>query len=72
MKMHVLSPSSPLLNREQAAKYLGIKPQTLAAWATTGRYQLPMVKVGRSVRYLQSELDRFIADRSVCHSGEAI
>ena len=69
--MSVLSTSSPLLNREQAAAYLGIKPQTLAAWATTGRYQLPMVKVGRSVRYKRKALDQFIEDRSVSHSGEA-
>ena len=70
--MHVLTKSSPLLNREQAAKYLSIKPQTLAAWATTGRYSLPMVKVGRSVRYKREALDQFIEERSVCHSGEAV
>ena len=70
--MSILSPGSPLLTREQAAEYLGIQKQTLAAWATTGRYDLKFVKVGRSVRYLQSELDRFIEDRSVCHSGEAV
>ena len=70
--MAILSVSSPLFTREQAAEYLGIRPQTLAAWATTGRYDLKFVKVGRSVRYRQEELDRFIADRSVCHSGEVV
>ncbi|MFO0868447.1 MAG: hypothetical protein U0935_05820 [Pirellulales bacterium] len=34
-----------LLTREQAAEYLGIKPQALAVWATTRRYDLPFIKV---------------------------
>ncbi|MFZ1935329.1 MAG: helix-turn-helix domain-containing protein [Thermoguttaceae bacterium] len=54
-----------LLTREQAAEYLGIAPQTLAVWATNGRYSLPMVKVGRCARYKRSDLDRFIERRTV-------
>ena len=53
------------LTRDEAAEYLSIKPQTLAAWATTKRYDLPYVKVGRCVRYLRSDLDRFIESRTV-------
>ena len=60
-----------LLTREQAAEYLGIKPQTLAVWATSRRYPLAYVRVGRSVRYLRSELDRFIASRTVGDSAAA-
>ena len=55
----------PLRNREFAADYMGVKPQTLAAWKSTGRYSLPVVKVGRSVRYRQEDLDAFIASRTV-------
>ena len=57
--------ATPLRNREFAADYLGVKEQTLAAWKSTGRYSLPVVKVGRSVRYRQEDLDAFIASRTV-------
>ena len=57
--------SSPLLTREQTAEMLGIAPQTLAVWAVSGRYNLPMVKVGRSVRYRLSDIEKFIERRTV-------
>lgn len=61
-----------LLTRQQAAEYLSIKPETLSVWASTQRYQLPFVKVGRSVRYRRVDLDRFIAQRTVTiQEGEA-
>jgi excisionase family DNA binding protein len=64
--MHV---TSPLLTREQAAEYLNNKPQTLAVWHSTGRYALPVVKVGRSVRYRLSDLEAFVASRTVSHAS---
>lgn len=51
---------SPLLTRAEAAEYLGVKVQTLALWAGTGRYSLPFVKVGRLSKYRQSDLDEFL------------
>ncbi len=60
-----------LLTREQAAAYLNVRPQTLAVWATNKRYPLAYVRVGRSVRYLRSELDQFIAARTVGDSSTA-
>ena len=59
-----------LMTREEAGDYLGIKPQTLATWAMTGRYGLPLVKIGRSVRYRREALDQFILARSVCRSAD--
>lgn len=59
-----------LLSRNEAAEYLGVKPQTLSVWATTGRYNLPYIKVGRSVRYRQSDLDEFLLARTVTNTGE--
>lgn len=53
---------APLLNRIEAAQYLGLKPQTLAVWASTKRYDLPYVKVGRLVKYRKEALDEFILD----------
>ena len=53
-----------LLTRRQAAEYLNLKPQTLAVWASTGRHQLPLVKIGRVVRYRRQDLDRFLEQRA--------
>lgn len=58
-----------LLTRDQAADYLGIRPCTLASWACTRRYDLPFVKVGRSVRYRRSDLDAFLRQRTVHRYG---
>lgn len=55
----------PLIGRPEAAKYLGIAAGTLAVWACTNRYPLPFVKVGRSVKYRITDLDIFIASRTV-------
>ena len=52
-----------LLTREQAAEFLSIRPQTLAVWSVTGRYSLPVVKVGRSVRYRLEDLTAFLESR---------
>lgn len=54
------SPSAPLLTREQAAARLGLAPQTLAGWATKGTVALPLVKLGRSVRYRAADVDALI------------
>lgn len=54
-----------LLSRKEAAEYLGLRPQTLATWHVTGRYHLPVVKVGRSVRYRLSDLERWLDARTI-------
>ena len=59
-----------LLNRKEAAAYLGVRPETLAVWHCTGRYKLPVVKVGRSVRYRMADLESWIAERTVGGCGE--
>ena len=42
------------LNREEAAELIGVRPQTLANWATTQKH-LPLIKVGgRHVRYARA------------------
>jgi len=57
--------NSELLTREDAAAYLGVRPQTLACWASTRRYGLRYIKVGRCVRYRKADLDRFLEARTV-------
>jgi len=58
-----------LLTREQAAEYLGVKEATLACWASTGRYGLRVVRVGRLCRYRKSDLDEWLESRT--QNGEA-
>ena len=58
-------PPSQLLTRDQAAEYLGVKPQTLATWLCRRRCGLPVVRVGRLVRYRLSDLEAFLDSRTV-------
>lgn len=60
-----------MLNEVETAEFLGMAKQTLAVWRCTGRYGLPFVKVGRSVRYRLSDLEKFLASRTVTNTGEA-
>jgi excisionase family DNA binding protein len=60
-----------LLTRTQAAEYLGLKPQTLAVWATTKRYGLPYIRVGRAIRYRRVDLDTFLVARTVTPAAVA-
>lgn len=56
---------SNLLSRKEAADFLGVSPDTLAVWACTNRYGLPLVKVGRLVKYRLDDLNDFIESRTV-------
>ena len=62
-----MTESSPkkLLSRPEAAAFLGIAEGTLAVWASTKRYSLPYIKVGRLVKYRLSDLEKFLEDRRV-------
>lgn len=65
MNVKVVNSTPPLLTRAQAAKFLGIKTSTLAVWACTKRYSLPMVKVGSLVKYRLEDLEAFIKRNTV-------
>lgn len=54
---------------KQAADVLDLKPTTLAVWRSTGRYNLPYLKVGRLVKYRISDLAEFLARRTTNHTG---
>lgn len=53
-----------LMTRAETAQYLGVSVQTLADWATTKRYQLPMIKVGHLVKYRLSDIEAFLSKRT--------
>jgi excisionase family DNA binding protein len=61
---------SPMTDDNGAAKYLNVETGTLAVWRCTGRYKLPFVKIGRSVKYRYEDLDAFIARNTI--GGETL
>ena len=52
-----------LLTPNETAERLGILTKTLDVWRCTQRYNLPYVKVGRLVRYRESDVEAFIESR---------
>ena len=52
-----------LLTERQAADLLTVSPGTLSVWRTTRRYPLRYIKIGRAVRYRESDILQFIASR---------
>jgi excisionase family DNA binding protein len=65
IKMSKLLADPELMTRPQAAELLGIRAQTLAAWASTRRYDIPFIKVGRAVRYRRADLFRWLQRRTI-------
>jgi predicted site-specific integrase-resolvase len=57
--------SQQLLTEKEAAQKLIVAPETLQQWRHHRRYKLPYVKVGRLIRYRLSDLESFIASRTV-------
>ena len=55
-----------LLTTKEAAKFLGLKPNTLAKWRVAGAGPM-YVALGRAVRYRVSDLKIFI-ERNTRHS----
>lgn len=53
-----------LMTRKEVAAYLGVQPGTLARWKWAGVDSPPCIKMGRSVRYRQSEVDAWLWRRA--------
>ena len=51
---------SPFLNKQQACKYLGIANNTLDSWIKKG---LPCIKIGKTVRFSKSEINRWLQNQ---------
>ncbi len=58
-----------LLSPKETAERLGIKTQTLASWRCLARYNLPFIRIGRTVRYKSEDIQAFIADHTVVGVG---
>lgn len=53
-----------LLDEKTAAELLTVTPGTLSVWRSTGRYQIPFVKIGRCVRYRRPDLLAWMESRT--------
>lgn len=62
--------TDPKYSNNRAAQYIGVRPQTLAVWRSTGRYGIPYLKVGRKVFYRKSVLDAWLKSRTATHTGQ--
>lgn len=61
----IISRTRELVNEKAAAQRIGgVSPGTLGVWRSTGRYNLPFIKVGRLVRHDVAELDAWIERRT--------
>ena len=57
---HFLSEPEPPMRVKDAAKFLGVSPQTVYLWVE--RKQIPHLRVmGRNIRFLKSDLESFRA-----------
>lgn len=56
--------NSRLLSREEAAQFLGVSKGTLEVWASTKRYDLPFIKIGRLAKYRMQDLLEFIENNA--------
>lgn len=54
-----------LLTDKEAAAYLNLSTSTLAVWRCTKRQELPFIKLGRAVRYRQTDLDKWLESQTV-------
>lgn len=64
-KTNSQEPPEQLLTRKEAADFLSTTDGTLAVWASTKRYKLSYVKLGRSVRYRMSDLIKFLEENTI-------
>ena len=58
---HEPNPIEPLLTARQVAEILSLSAHTILDWAEAGR--LPSFKLGHAVRFRQSEIAAWIAER---------
>ena len=61
-----------LLNTKEVSEILGVTVKSLANSRYTGiGIQLPYEKIGRLVRYKESDLKKYIEANTFSHTGEA-
>jgi len=61
--------SNKLILPSEASDLLGLSPGTLQVWRSTGRYNLPYVKIGKKVMYRLYDINQFIENQIRFHTG---
>lgn len=56
---------SDRMNTFEAAKIIGVEPQTLASWRCTKKESVPYYKIGRKVFYKKKDLIDWVEQRRV-------
>ena len=60
----IIDRTRELVDEKEAAQFLDNSPGTLSVWRSTGRYNLPFIKIGRNVRYRRSDLIAWLEKRT--------
>ena len=61
---NLIAAGADLLDEHAAATMLDLSPGTLSVWRSTGRYNLPFLKIGRNVRYRRADLQMWLEARA--------
>ena len=61
---NLIAAGADLLDEQAAAALLTVAPGTLGVWRSTGRYNLPFIKIGRNVRYRRADLIAWLEKRT--------
>lgn len=67
----IVQRSSDLIDEKKAAEILAVEPGTLSVWRSTGRYNIPFIKVGRNVRYSRKALETWLESRTRSNGATA-
>jgi hypothetical protein len=60
-----------LLNPKEAGEYLDLSPKTLANARSTGAgIKISYLKIGGSIKYKKSDLDKYLDEHTYKHTGE--
>jgi len=57
-----------LASPKAVAQDLNVTEGTLQVWRSTGRYDLPYIKIGGKVMYRVSDINQFIESRQFSHT----
>jgi predicted site-specific integrase-resolvase len=57
-----------LASPKAVAKDLNVTEGTLQVWRSTGRYDLPYIKIGGKVMYRVADVNKFIESRQHAHT----
>ena len=61
----------PLLNEQDVSTLTGVASGTLAVWRSTGRVDLPYIKLGRKVAYRPEDIEAFLEHNRRKHTSES-